>query len=114
MVERRICSFCGKNVEPGTGKLYVKRDGTPFYFCRSKCSRNMLNLGRSPRRVRWTLHHLRARGVEAKREAIGVGVLKKDEKKAEKAQAAAKPAAKPAAKQAPKAADKKAEPTKKA
>jgi large subunit ribosomal protein L24e len=95
MVERRLCSFCGGNLEPGTGTLFVKRDGSTFFFCRSKCGRNLLDLGRNPRKVRWTLHHMRARGVEAKREAVGVGVLKMEEKKAEKKPAP--PAAKPSA-----------------
>jgi len=54
MVERRICSFCGNEIEPGTGKMYVKKDGTVLYFCKSKCQKNMLKLGRVPRRVRWT------------------------------------------------------------
>lgn len=54
MVERRVCSFCGGEIEPGTGKMYVKNDGTVYYFCSSKCQKNMLVLKRSPRRVRWT------------------------------------------------------------
>ena len=37
MVEKRSCSFCGNEIEPGTGKLYVKKDGTVFYFCKNKC-----------------------------------------------------------------------------
>ena len=28
MVERRICNFSGEEIEPGTGVMYVKRDGT--------------------------------------------------------------------------------------
>jgi large subunit ribosomal protein L24e len=54
MVEKRICSFCGSDIEPGTGKLFVKKDGTVLFFCKSKCQKNMLKLGRIPRRVRWT------------------------------------------------------------
>ena len=49
----RKCSFCGGAVEPGTGKLYARKDGTVFYFCSTKCQRN-LNLRRIPRRVSWT------------------------------------------------------------
>ncbi len=90
MVERRICSFCGGNVEPGTGRMFVKRDGSTFFFCRTKCQRNLLDLGRNPRTTRWTVHHLRERGVEAKREAVGVGVLKEAKKPAAKAPVAAK------------------------
>lgn len=54
MVEKRVCSFCGSDIEPGTGKLFVKKDGTVLFFCKSKCQKNMLKLGRIPRRVRWT------------------------------------------------------------
>ncbi|MBE3122542.1 MAG: 50S ribosomal protein L24e [Euryarchaeota archaeon] len=54
MVEKRTCSFCGTDIEPGTGKLFVKKDGTVLFFCKMKCQKNMLKLGRIPRRVRWT------------------------------------------------------------
>jgi large subunit ribosomal protein L24e len=54
MVEKRTCSFCGTDIEPGTGKLFIKKDGTVLFFCKMKCQKNMLKLGRIPRRVRWT------------------------------------------------------------
>jgi large subunit ribosomal protein L24e len=54
MVERRVCSFCGNEIEPGTGKMYIKKDATIFLFCSSKCQKNMVVLKRNPRRVRWT------------------------------------------------------------
>lgn len=57
MVERRKCSFCGDEIEPGTGKIYAKRDGTVLYFCKMKCQKNMLKLKRIPRRVRWSKHY---------------------------------------------------------
>ncbi|HHF55736.1 MAG TPA: TRASH domain-containing protein [Thermoplasmatales archaeon] len=48
------CNFCGNEIEPGTGLMYVKKDGTIYYFCSSKCRKNMLELGRDPKKVRWT------------------------------------------------------------
>jgi len=60
-MEKRKCSFCGEGIEPGTGKMFVKRDGTIYYFCSSKCEKNMA-LGRIPRRVEWTLPGRKARG----------------------------------------------------
>ena len=54
MVERRVCSFCGAEMEPGTGKLYVKKDGTVLTFDTSKCYKNMIELGRVPRTTEWT------------------------------------------------------------
>ncbi|HDD04869.1 50S ribosomal protein L24e [Nanoarchaeota archaeon] len=47
------CSFCGKEIEPGTGIMYVRNDGKIFYFCSSKCEKNMLKLGRKPKKVEW-------------------------------------------------------------
>ncbi|MDH7593528.1 MAG: 50S ribosomal protein L24e [Methanomicrobiales archaeon] len=63
MVESRICSFCGRGVEPGTGMMFVRKDGTIYYFCDTKCRRNH-ELGRVPRRVRWTAAGRKARGKE--------------------------------------------------
>lgn len=61
MVEQYTCSFCGSAIEPGTGKMFVKKDGTIFYFCSTKCENNH-RLGRVPRKVQWT---------EAGRKALG-------------------------------------------
>lgn len=59
-MESRSCSFCGDTIEPGTGMMYVKRDGTVYQFCSSKCRKNTLVLNRVPRRVRWSKHFKRA------------------------------------------------------
>jgi large subunit ribosomal protein L24e len=40
-------------LEPGTGKLYVKKDGSTYFLCSSKCVSNFA-LGRLPRRTEWT------------------------------------------------------------
>lgn len=61
MVETYKCSFCGEMIEPGTGKLFVRKDGALFYFCSTKCQNNY-KLKRVPRRVPWT---------EAGRKALG-------------------------------------------
>lgn len=47
------CSFCKEEIEAGTGKMFVKIDGKILYFCSSKCEKNMLKLGRDPKRVKW-------------------------------------------------------------
>ncbi|AEF97192.1 50S ribosomal protein L24e [Methanotorris igneus] len=54
MVEWKICSFCEREIEPGTGKMLVKKDGSVLYFCSSKCEKNY-KMGRIPRKVKWTL-----------------------------------------------------------
>jgi large subunit ribosomal protein L24e len=51
------CSFCGADIPAGTGKLYIKRDATQYHFCSSKCQRNQVNLGRTPRHTAWTEAH---------------------------------------------------------
>lgn len=54
MVETRKCSFCGAGIEPGTGKMYVKKDGAVMNFCTNKCYKNMVQLKRVPRTTAWT------------------------------------------------------------
>ena len=49
-----ICSFCGNNIEKGTGKMYVKKDAKVLYFCSMKCEKNMIKLGRTSRLTEWT------------------------------------------------------------
>ena len=34
--------------------MYVKKDGTTFLFCSNKCSKNMIEMGRVPRKTTWT------------------------------------------------------------
>jgi len=51
------CSFCGKNYVQGTGFMYVKNDGTLLHFCSSKCKRNVLELKRDSRKLKWTIYH---------------------------------------------------------
>ncbi|MBO8179240.1 MAG: 50S ribosomal protein L24e [Archaeoglobus sp.] len=58
-MEKRVCSFCGYDIEPGTGKMYVRRDGRVFYFCSGKCEKNMLKLKRKARKLKWTKHYSR-------------------------------------------------------
>jgi large subunit ribosomal protein L24e len=48
------CSFCGEEIEKGVGKVYAFRDGSLFYFCSSKCEKNLLKLKRKPQKVKWT------------------------------------------------------------
>ncbi|RQD84898.1 MAG: 50S ribosomal protein L24e [Methanocalculus sp. MSAO_Arc2] len=63
MVDKYTCSFCGDQLEPGTGKLFVRKDGSIFYFCSSKCQNNY-RLRRVPRRVEWTAAGRKTRGKE--------------------------------------------------
>ncbi|MHB8395985.1 MAG: 50S ribosomal protein L24e [Thermoplasmataceae archaeon] len=50
----RKCHFCGKEIEPGSGSLYIKKDGSLMNLCSRKCRVNALTLRRVARKVRWT------------------------------------------------------------
>jgi large subunit ribosomal protein L24e len=50
----KVCSFCGAPIEPGTGKMFVKKDGTVLLFDKNKCYKNMIELKRVSRTVEWT------------------------------------------------------------
>lgn len=46
-------SFSGKEIKPGTGIMYVKKDGTVLWFANRKEEKNMLHLGRVARKTKW-------------------------------------------------------------
>lgn len=52
-MEEHECSFCKTGIEAGTGKMYVKKDGSLLYFCSNRCEKNMMKLKRLPRKVKW-------------------------------------------------------------
>jgi large subunit ribosomal protein L24e len=56
----RVCSYCGRPIEPGTGLMYVKNDGTILWFCSSKCFKSW-KLKRDPRKLKWTKKYTRLR-----------------------------------------------------
>ncbi len=93
MVEMKVCSFCGREIEPGTGSMYVKKDGTVMLFCTNKCSKNMIDMGRVPRTVTWTRAYAREKDVRMKGPETEAKLARKEAKKAAKA---AKPEGKPA------------------
>ncbi|AHF80555.1 50S ribosomal protein L24e [Thermococcus paralvinellae] len=53
MARWNVCSYCGKEFEPGTGKMFIRNDGRVFFFCSSKCEKYFL-MGRNPRKLKWT------------------------------------------------------------
>ena len=48
------CTFCGKEIVQGTGKIYIKDDGKVWNFCNKKCEMNTVKLGRKGRNTSWT------------------------------------------------------------
>ncbi|RCU46112.1 50S ribosomal protein L24e [Haloplanus salinus] len=53
MVDTRTCDYSGEEIEPGTGTMYVRTDGTILHFKDSKAEKNYF-LGREPRDLEWT------------------------------------------------------------
>ncbi len=51
------CSFTRKVIEPGTGKMYVKKDGSVLWFINNKAMKAFLKLKRDPRFIKWTGHY---------------------------------------------------------
>ena len=52
MVQNRTCDYSGQEIEPGTGTMYVKTDGTVLWFADSKCEKNYF-MGREARDLEW-------------------------------------------------------------
>ena len=66
------CSFCGNEIEKGTGTIFVQKIGKVLHFCSSKCGNNF-ELGRKPKHVRWTQEFRKAKGklsAAAEKEAL--------------------------------------------
>jgi large subunit ribosomal protein L24e len=82
-----VCSFCKNNYEFPRGTTVVQKDGTPRYYCSSKCRKNS-EMGRLSKKVKWI----------RKSEVVKVEKTKKEEsykvrqeiKKAEEAMKAAR------------------------
>ena len=60
------CSFCGYAIEKGTGKIFVKKDGTIFNLCSNKCEKNQFKLKRLAQKVKWTAHYHKAKEITKK------------------------------------------------
>ncbi len=76
------CSFCGYEIERGTGKTFVQKDSSILHFCTRRCEKNMLKLKRNPLKVSWTLRFRKFRGKVKGAEALA---LEEGEKKAKEA-----------------------------
>lgn len=107
MVERRVCTFCGVEIEPGTGRMYIKKDGIVYNFCTSKCFKNMIELGRVPRRTTWTQYYAREKQIRMK--GLPEEAPAPKARKVKKAEAAPKEEKPEAEKKEPKAEEKKPE-----
>ncbi|MBI4439581.1 50S ribosomal protein L24e [Candidatus Woesearchaeota archaeon] len=53
------CTFCGRVIEQGTGKIYVLKEGKILNFCSSKCEKNQLKLNRKPITTKWSQRYIK-------------------------------------------------------
>ncbi|MBU0457186.1 MAG: 50S ribosomal protein L24e [Nanoarchaeota archaeon] len=56
------CTFCGNQIEKGTGKLFVYSNGKTANFCSNKCEKNLHKLKRKPSKIPWTEAYRKERG----------------------------------------------------
>ena len=47
------CNFCKRSIEPGTGKIFVTKEGAMINICSTKCEKNMRKLKRNPAHLKW-------------------------------------------------------------
>ncbi|MFC6733100.1 50S ribosomal protein L24e [Haladaptatus sp. DYSN1] len=93
MVRTRDCDYCGDDIEPGTGTMFVFTDGRTVNYCSSKCEKNA-ELGRESRNLRWTEEGRRVGGAnkraaeKADAEAAAAAEAAAEEEEAENADAA--------------------------
>lgn len=72
MPTTRTCDFSGDDIEPGTGIMYVRSDGTVLHFKDSKCEKNYF-MGREARSLEWTEAGRRESGTDEQAESEGEG-----------------------------------------
>jgi len=49
------CTFCKQNYEFPRGLTIILNDGGLLHLCSSKCKKNMLNLERDNKKVKWVV-----------------------------------------------------------
>jgi large subunit ribosomal protein L24e len=79
-MEQRVCSFCGQPIEPGSGMMFIKKDGSVYYFDRRRCQ---------VRKFKWTKHYPRG-GAAAAQAALEAQRVQAEIAKAEAGPAAGK------------------------
>ena len=42
------CAYCSKEIEPGTGIMFVRKNGTIKYYCSNRCYKLAVIYGRRP------------------------------------------------------------------
>ena len=78
MVSTRTCDFSGEDIEPGTGIMYVRNDGTVLHFKDRKAEKNYF-MGREARDLEWTQAGRRAKDARRPQEAAVEPAAEADE-----------------------------------
>jgi large subunit ribosomal protein L24e len=47
------CSFCTQEITPGTGKIFIFKDGKILNFCSNKCEKFMIKQKKNPAKLKW-------------------------------------------------------------
>ncbi|MBN2420977.1 50S ribosomal protein L24e [Candidatus Woesearchaeota archaeon] len=89
------CSFCGSEIEKGTGKTLFMKDGKTINFCSRKCEKNLLKLKRVARETPWTVEYKNAKQVR-------LGLLKEGNQVSKKVKTEVKETKKEVKKESPK------------
>ncbi|MBS3135661.1 50S ribosomal protein L24e [Candidatus Woesearchaeota archaeon] len=53
------CTFSGEEIEPGTGMIFVTKEGKALYFKNKKCEKSYLKLKRKPITTRWSKRYIK-------------------------------------------------------
>ena len=72
-----IDSFSGKPIPKGQGLMYVRKDGTVFWFANRKSEKNFNKLGRIPAKTKWTDTYHKEKNIRLK---AGKAQKKKEKK----------------------------------
>ena len=75
-----VDSFSGQPIPKGQGLMYVKKDGTTYWFGNRKSEKNFLKLGRIPAETKWTNTYHKEKGIRLKAEKAH---KEKEDKKAQ-------------------------------
>ena len=57
------CSFTGKTLPKGKGRMLIRNSGRVLYFIISKALKNFLKLGRKPLQTKWTNFYNKQKAV---------------------------------------------------
>jgi large subunit ribosomal protein L24e len=78
------CTFCGRSLLEGTGKMFVFVSGKINYYCSNKCEKNLMKLNRKPLQTKWTNAYRREHKKSVAVEAAERETASKEKKKSKK------------------------------